>query len=196
MDFHEDTADLPNCPDCGTPVGAHHKTGCDVERCSTCGCDSGSTVWTGVWPQTAQDAKLQLRWKIVGEPPNLHICEVREGGELTYAEAKASAIALLQQRVEPLLKRIGQIEADVDRETGKLPEFKLWQLYGYGFRQLVSAKTKKRARELTGSSRYEFDNYYTPIDAVGWYQYARAEGVWEWCKHSEEYRPKPAPIPV
>jgi hypothetical protein len=203
MDIHEHTTDPPDCPDCGTPTGQYHKPDCDVERCLTCGkqrltcgCESAYAIWTGDWPETLQDGKTQPRWKVVGSPPELHIYEVREGGELIYDEAKACAIALLQRQVEPLLKRIEEIEAGVDLEAGKVPELKLWQLHGNGFRELVCAKTKKRARELTGFSRHEFDNHYTLVDAVGFYQYARVEGVWEWCKHTEQFRLKPEPTPI
>lgn len=56
MDFLGQKITLSNCPDCGTPVGEHHKSDCDVERCPicgrqklTCGCDSGHTVWMGNW---------------------------------------------------------------------------------------------------------------------------------------------------
>ena len=58
MDFSAQQTALSNCPDCGTPVKEHYKPDCDVERCTACGqqkftcdCESGHTVWTGVWTQ-------------------------------------------------------------------------------------------------------------------------------------------------
>lgn len=67
MDSSAHTATFPNCPDCGMPVGEHHKPSCDVERCPTCGqqkvacgCESCHTIWTGEWPETLQDAKTRL----------------------------------------------------------------------------------------------------------------------------------------
>lgn len=50
----------PACPGCAAPVGAAHRAGCDVERCSVCrrqfflcGCpghERKAAAWAGVWP--------------------------------------------------------------------------------------------------------------------------------------------------
>jgi len=56
-------SDLPNCPDCATPVGQAHHPGCDIERCPECGvqrlgcgCDTdrADLPWTGIWPGAAE----------------------------------------------------------------------------------------------------------------------------------------------
>jgi hypothetical protein len=54
----------PPCPDCGTPVGATHARGCDVEICTvcgaqrlTCGCwghNAPAAAWEGEWPGLAE----------------------------------------------------------------------------------------------------------------------------------------------
>jgi hypothetical protein len=51
---------MKTCPDCRCGYGDHHRSGCDVERCSSCGqqriscgCkdhDPEKTRWMGVWP--------------------------------------------------------------------------------------------------------------------------------------------------
>lgn len=61
---------LKNCPDCGAEPGNKHKPGCDVERCSSCGCqrfscscrssDSSFSRWTGVWPGELEAAYLEI----------------------------------------------------------------------------------------------------------------------------------------
>lgn len=58
------------CPDCGVRPGFPHKTGCDVERCSTCGgqkmqCDCADhdrffARWTGFWPGELEADALDL----------------------------------------------------------------------------------------------------------------------------------------
>lgn len=55
---------LIHCPDCGVAPGCQHKDGCDVERCSVCGCqrvgcnceghDPAFARWTGIWPGLAE----------------------------------------------------------------------------------------------------------------------------------------------
>lgn len=50
------------CPDCGVAPGENHRSGCDIERCATCGlqvgaCDHPPTTaipWTGMWPGEAE----------------------------------------------------------------------------------------------------------------------------------------------
>lgn len=90
MDFSEHPATLPNCPDCGTSVGEHHKSDCDVERCQTCGqqkltcgCDSPHTIWTGEWTQTELTDEQIARQDFVDE--SIHsLLEELAGKELEH----------------------------------------------------------------------------------------------------------------
>ena len=68
----EKSAEKKNCPDCGMEVGEHHFEGCDVARCTKCGCQrigcdckgGKPDVWTGIWPGTleALEQKLICCW--------------------------------------------------------------------------------------------------------------------------------------
>ena len=77
----------PTCPDCGTMVGYTHHSGCDVERCSSCGgqalscdCDEDAhdprlAFWTGTWP--GEEAARELGWycKMIEGKMGWHRCE-------------------------------------------------------------------------------------------------------------------------
>lgn len=59
-----------DCPDCAAEPGQAHKEGCDVERCSSCGCqrlscaceahDKAFARWTGFWPGELECIALGL----------------------------------------------------------------------------------------------------------------------------------------
>jgi len=69
-----------SCPDCGAQVGAIHKQGCDVERCSVClgqhlMCgheehDPMRARWTGEWPGIT--ACRELGWFNAEGRPDLN----------------------------------------------------------------------------------------------------------------------------
>ena len=62
------------CPDCGVNPNEQHQNGCDVERCSICGCqrlscdcneehcnedhDKEFAKWTGMWPGSDEAERL------------------------------------------------------------------------------------------------------------------------------------------
>lgn len=61
---------LRNCHDCGAKPGQMHSSGCDVERCSSCGgqklsceCedhDPSFSRWTGIWPGWGECLAIDL----------------------------------------------------------------------------------------------------------------------------------------
>ena len=65
---------MRNCPDCGVPPGEDHESGCDVERCASCGGQRLSCgcydqpcnlPWTGEWPDVAECRNLGWYAKLV-----------------------------------------------------------------------------------------------------------------------------------
>jgi ribosomal protein L37AE/L43A len=68
---------LKPCPDCGAPVGEHHRDGCDIERCPHCGwsalgCshfdpnDQRREAWNGKWP--GEEDCERLSFFVNGDP--------------------------------------------------------------------------------------------------------------------------------
>ena len=58
------------CPDCSVSPGQIHMSGCDVERCSSCGDQKLSCIcmdhdeqfsrWTGYWPGSLEADALEI----------------------------------------------------------------------------------------------------------------------------------------
>jgi hypothetical protein len=58
------------CGDCDAKPGSPHESGCDVERCSVCGCqwigcgceghDPLFARWTGLWPGSAEANEMGI----------------------------------------------------------------------------------------------------------------------------------------
>ena len=94
-------------------------------------------------------------WKVVDSGPDTRIAEFKVDNPhdtlLSYEEAKAAALQRLREHVAPYLARIDELEQDVFAEAGALPPLKAWRCH-YGFRAVVTAKTKKRAAELAEES--------------------------------------------
>lgn len=63
----------PTCPDCGVPPGEFHLSGCDVERCPSCG---GQRISCRCLDEPAREEDIQLPW--TGEWPG--VAECREYG--------------------------------------------------------------------------------------------------------------------
>jgi len=120
-------------------------------------------------------------WRAIGNGPNLAIAEVRLSGseELTsYQEAKEEALVTLRNHVQRYLDQIERLESDNFAATGRLPEFKAWELSWYGRPYtLVFAKTKKRAIELVEDTRYGFEESWEPCEGTWWYEHCVEEGV-------------------
>ncbi|TWU49345.1 hypothetical protein [Rubripirellula reticaptiva] len=117
-------------------------------------------------------------WRLSGDGPNLAIAEVKQDNDIditTYLDAREQALTILRDHVQPYLEQIERLESDEFATSGKLPRFKVWQRNFN--RQLVIAKTKKRAIELVRESRYGFDQSWALCSGTWWYQYAEDEGV-------------------
>lgn len=126
----------------------------------------------------------QTTWTVMGDKAELRIAEFRiepdaNASLKTYQEAKEEALRKLKEHIAPYLTRIEELEADQFKEKGHLPELKAWERDGYRTDDtLVVAKTKKRAAELVGESRYGFNVSYTEASGDWWYPYAAEEGTW------------------
>jgi hypothetical protein len=120
-------------------------------------------------------------WKVVDSGPDTRIAEFRMENPhntlISYEEAKAAALQRLKEHVTPYLARIEELEQDAFAEAGALPPLKAWRCH-YGSKAVVTAKTKKRAMELTRETRYTFDSSWYECGGDWWYHLAREEGVW------------------
>lgn len=117
-------------------------------------------------------------WRLAGDGPNLAIAEVKQDNDIeitTYLDAREQALTILRDHVQPYLEQIERLESDEFATSGKLPDFKAWQRNFN--RQVIVAKTKKRAIELARESRYGFDQSWARCSGTWWYQYAEDEGV-------------------
>jgi hypothetical protein len=69
------------CPDCGVQPGQIHEEGCDIERCSACGCqrvgcdcprsenhDPGFSRWTGFLPGELEAIALGALMQYIPDP--------------------------------------------------------------------------------------------------------------------------------
>ena len=119
-------------------------------------------------------------WKVLGSESDMRIAEfqVTSSNEnvSSYDNAKATALRTLREHIEPYLRRIDTLEQDQFRTTGSLPRYKAWR----SPRCVVTAKTKKRAIEIFGWSRYSFDSEFSEPEAEGdwWYSLATKEAFW------------------
>ena len=120
----------------------------------------------------------KIGWKVLGTESDRRVAEVRadEVGDTlsSYDEAKREAIQSLWEHAEPYLRRIHELEEDRFRVVGALPPCKAWRSRS----KLVTAKTKKRAIELLGWSRYSFDSDFSEAAGDWWYCHASEEAVW------------------
>lgn len=115
-------------------------------------------------------------WEVIGTGAETRIHEVPGNNGKTYEDAKKEAIDRLEEIVRPYVTRLIGLGTDIFREQGRLPELKVC----VSNTRLVSAKTKIRAVELLGCSRYDFDQGFcgaAPQDDW-WYTFAREEGAW------------------
>lgn len=124
---------------------------------------------------------MKTTWKIRGKGQEIELAEYRlgqtsEDAVMTYQQAKARALAQLEEMASPLLQRIEDIKNDVFHESGKLPAFKAWMSDSL----LVVAKTKKRAMALTDETRRDFNEQYSEVTGHWWYQFAKGESLWAW----------------
>jgi hypothetical protein len=95
---------------------------------------------------------------------------------LPYEEAKNEALKKLRDHVAPYLARIEELERDEFAKTGALPPLRAWR---YDYRHtVVTAKTKKRARELANESRYGFETGWDECGGDWWYHLAQEEAIW------------------
>jgi hypothetical protein len=120
----------------------------------------------------------KIGWKVLGTESDRRVAEVRadEVGDTlsSYDEAKREAIQSLWEHAEPYLRRIQELEQDRFQVLGALPLCKAWR----SRTKLVTAKTKKRAIELLGRSRYSFDADFSEAGGDWWYHLAGEEAVW------------------
>jgi len=119
-------------------------------------------------------------WKMVDSGPDTRIAEFKTDNPndalVSYQEAKADALKRLKDHVAPYLARIEELEQDMFVEAGALPPLKAWkQEYSHS---VITAKTKKRAMELAGESRYRFDSSWRECADDWWYHLAHEEAVW------------------
>lgn len=125
---------------------------------------------------------VKKTWMVTGSGPDTRIMECRPTEHnqerlVSYAEARAQAVQILEDYVAPSLNRIKELKQDEFRERGKLPTLKVWESNRY----LVAARTKKRAIELTQESRYGFDQSFSRVtdsESDWWYRYAAEESLW------------------
>jgi hypothetical protein len=119
-------------------------------------------------------------WKVIGSGADTRVAEFKgdnsQDTRLSYEEAKASALQRLKDYVAPYLARIEELEQDRFLDSGTLPLLKAWS-YEYA-NAVVTAKTKKRAMELTEETRYGFDCSWRECGGEWWYRLAREEAVW------------------
>ena len=128
-------------------------------------------------------AMAKRTWMVVDDGPDTRIMECRRTDNnqdelVTYEEAKAQAVQILEDHVAPALNRIEELKQDEFQKRGQLPSFKVWESKDL----LVAARTKKRAMELTNESRYGFNLSFkqvTDSSTDWWYPYAQEESIWE-----------------
>ena len=122
-------------------------------------------------------------WMVVEDGPDTRIMECRRTDDnqdelVTYEEAKAQAVQILEHYVAPALNRIEELKQDEFQKRGQLPSFKVWESKDL----LVAARTKKRAMELTYETRYGFNLSFKQVgdpSSDWWYPYAQDESIWE-----------------
>jgi hypothetical protein len=126
----------------------------------------------------------KIGWKVLGTESDRRVAEVRgdETGDTlsSYEEAKKEAVRCLREHVEPYLRRIEELEQDRFAVLGALPPCKAWHRRGDYLRSttVVTAKTKKRAIELLGWSRFSFDFDFSEAGGDWWYHLANEEAIW------------------
>lgn len=103
---------IDKCPDCGVDIGQAHQPGCDVERCSKCGCqrascdcnthDPSKSVWTGEWPRKKYiidcGCPAVADWRIV--PAEDETAFVLDDERLSFAEAARELIDALNAEIQ------------------------------------------------------------------------------------------------
>lgn len=129
------------------------------------------------WILSGLDAGLEIYETRLSEN------ETRFSRLTTYVEARDSAIKQLQEHVQPYLDKIAELQNDSFKVPNRLPTCKAWfQRHSTGVKtsvcRVVAAKTKKRAIELAGISRYEFDNAFDDCLGNWWFHLAQEEGIW------------------
>lgn len=125
---------------------------------------------------------MRTGWKVVGSDAERQIVEYKATEEkdqlLPYGEAKHIALEQLRSHIAPYLAKIEEIERDVFHSVGALPPLKAWSR-GYGkWNHVVTAKTKKRAREIVSESKYGFDTGWKECSDYWWYRLASHEAIW------------------
>ena len=122
-------------------------------------------------------------WLITGQGAETRIYEARldefewRCDQLaSYEVAKAEALKRLRDQAEPLLAAISMLLTDEYAEAGKLPQMKAWRNRREDC--IVIAKTKRRAMEITRSSRYGFTEDWTQCEGDWWWGVPLVEGVW------------------
>lgn len=125
---------------------------------------------------------MQTTWNLLGNDAHLRIAESRRdpfSTPTTYDEAKQQALDQLYHHVAPYLQRIAELESDHDKDAGSLPLLKVWETNNCRRKRLVVAPSKRRATELSQSSRYSFNRRYEEAHDDWWYSIARnGEGLW------------------
>jgi hypothetical protein len=127
----------------------------------------------------------QRTWAVRGTDADIHISEITGDHDpnqpLTYEEAKARALAMLNEHVAPYLERICALASDHDLQSGTMPRTKAWVLDRpyCGNKVVVIASTKAQAAKLAHESRYGFNKYYELATGDWWYELAhKGEGIW------------------
>jgi hypothetical protein len=108
---------------------------------------------------------------------------------VSYSEAKTKSLDTLQGEIDVLISLRRRIE--MDESKWAYPDTKAW--INYTEDRLVIAKTKKRARELVGETRYCLDNDWSPVAGHWWYPYGAEESEWGRTTSNDEVWLRPLP---
>lgn len=102
----------PRCPDCATPIGHDHTSGCDVARCLATGsqrlghgrCPCDPDVWTGQWPGDAECH--EFGWTLGPGLPDLN----RLHTEAVWNPATKRWVRTVAERLDPAQLTTGEDE--------------------------------------------------------------------------------------